>query len=142
MRWLWMVLAIVCTLIIGSTNIAASDDELPGPIIQIDLANQVLMYTNERHQLVRSFHCSTGREGYRTPRGEFEVYAKEKHAISYKYGNAPMPFTLWFQSAGYGIHASSHVPNYPASHGCVRLKYEDAEWLFNQTPVGTTVIIY
>jgi len=118
---------------------AVPQDQKPKPNITIDLNAQTLTYQNGG--TTRTFHCSTGREGYRTPKGKFTVYAKERHAISYKYGNTPMPFTLWFHSAGYGIHSSTSVPNYPASHGCVRLKYEDAKWLFEQTPVRTPVTI-
>ncbi|MBI5420936.1 MAG: L,D-transpeptidase [Parcubacteria group bacterium] len=109
------------------------------PTITIDLKAQTLTYQNGG--IARTFHCSTGRPGYTTPKGNFTVYAKERHAVSYKYGNTPMPFTLWFHRAGYGIHSSTSVPNHPASHGCVRLKYEDAKWLFGQVPVGTPVII-
>ncbi len=109
------------------------------PKIDIDLAAQTLTFSNGG--IAWTFHCSTGKAGFRTPKGTYKVYAKERHAISYKYGNSPMPFTLWFHSAGYGIHSSTSVPNYPASHGCVRLKYENAKWLFEQVPVGTPVII-
>ncbi|MDE1970660.1 MAG: L,D-transpeptidase [Patescibacteria group bacterium] len=122
------------------TNLASADTPKKNDVqIEINLAAQTLTYHSKN--LARSFHCSTGKSGHRTPKGDFKVYAKERHAVSYKYGNTPMPFTLWFLPAGYGIHASTSVPNHPASHGCVRLHYQDAKWLFYRVPVGTLVHI-
>jgi lipoprotein-anchoring transpeptidase ErfK/SrfK len=47
-----------------------------------------------------------------------------------------------FFSKHYAIHGSSDVPNYNASHGCVRVKPKDARWLHkNFMHIGTTVII-
>ena len=134
-----ILLGILLIFGMSHTATAVPQGQASKPTITIDLKAQTLTYQNGG--IARTFHCSTGREGYRTPKGKFTVYAKERHAISYKYGNTPMPFTLWFHSAGYGIHSSTSVPNYPASQGCVRLKYEEAKWLFEQVSVGTPVII-
>jgi len=30
----------------------------------------------------------------------------------------------------------------PASHGCIRLKLEEAKWLYEKLPSGVKVIIY
>ena len=30
----------------------------------------------------------------------------------------------------------------PLSHGCVRLKIENAKWIYDNIPVGTTVVVY
>ncbi|MBI5153528.1 MAG: L,D-transpeptidase [Parcubacteria group bacterium] len=141
MKTLKLLLLGIILGIFGTTRVANAvpQGQESKPTIMIDLKAQTLTYQNGG--IARTFHCSTGREGYRTPKGKFTVYAKERHAISYKYGNSPMPFTLWFHPAGYGIHESKSVPNYPASHGCVRLKHEDAKWLFEQVPVGTPVTI-
>lgn len=141
MKTLKVILLGMLMSVFGVMSIAnaAPEEQAAKPTITIDLKAQTLTY--KKGGVTKTFHCSTGREGYRTPKGKFTVYAKERHAISYKYGNSPMPFTLWFHSAGYGIHESKSVPNYPASHGCVRLKHEDAKWLFEQVPVGTPVII-
>ena len=54
-----------------------------------------------------------------------------------------MPFCMFFYH-GYAMHAS-YLPGYHASHGCIRLFYEDAEWL-NKNFVdmgrrGTKVIV-
>jgi len=45
---------------------------------------------------------------------------------------------------GYGIHGTDHPESIgrAASHGCVRLRNEDIEKLYDMVPVGTVVYIY
>ena len=45
---------------------------------------------------------------------------------------------------GYGIHGTDHPESigHAASHGCVRLRNEDIEKLYDMVPVGTVVYIY
>lgn len=58
-----------------------------------------------------------------------------------KKGGAPMPYCMFFHE-GYALHGSPAVPGYNASHGCVRLFVEDAQWLNEEfTDLGTKVII-
>ena len=40
---------------------------------------------------------------------------------------------------GVAVHGLSNVPNYPASHGCVRVPSFDAKWLYDVLSVGTPV---
>ena len=55
---------------------------------------------------------------------------------------ALMPWYMQFAPPGYGFHGSNNVPGRNASHGCVRLFNEDAEWLNkNFVEIGTRVII-
>lgn len=97
-------------------------------------------------ELVRWGPTSSGR-GYcpdlhsrcRTPTGTYSVYSKEgPGCISSKFpigrGGAPMPYCMFFHG-GYALHGSPTVPGFNASHGCVRLFYDDAKWL-NQNFVG------
>jgi len=111
--------------------------------------------------------CSTGKKGFATVAGEFQITQKDKNHVSNLYGSfvnadgavvrrdvdmskmkvpegctfqgAKMPFYMRFTS-GYGLHAG-YVPDYPASHGCVRLPRVMAEHIFENTQVGTPVIV-
>jgi len=109
---------------------------------------------NENGQLVRSGRASLGknycpdiRRGCHTVTGTFSVYSKKgPQCRSSRFpvetrGGAPMPYCMHFYK-GYAIHGSNDVPNYNASHGCVRVPVADARWL-NQEFVeyGTRVII-
>ena len=37
---------------------------------------------------------------------------------------------------GYAIHGYPSVPNYPASHGCLRVPIPNALQIFNQSPTA------
>jgi lipoprotein-anchoring transpeptidase ErfK/SrfK len=42
----------------------------------------------------------------------------------------------------FAIHGYYSVPTYPASHGCVRVPIWEADWLYDQSPVGERVYVY
>ena len=77
-------------------------------------------------------YCPDVRRRCNTPRGTFYVFGKgTAYCISKKFpipeGGAPMPYCMYFYN-GYAMHASD-LPGYHASHGCIRMFYEDAQWL-------------
>lgn len=84
---------------------------------------------------------------YQTAEGTFSVTRKVKNEISYRYNNTPMPFSLYFYK-GQAIHYSSAFARQgwsgaTGSHGCVNLRdWAGAQWLFNNTPSGTKVVVY
>ena len=47
-----------------------------------------------------------------------------------------------FFSKYYAVHGSYEVPNYNASHGCIRVTPADAKWLYyNFIEIGTPVVV-
>lgn len=90
--------------------------------------------------------CDDVGRACKTAVGKFTVFLeKGKDCKSRKYplgeGGAPMPHCMFFYR-GYAIHGSNHVPNYNASHGCIRVTPSAAEWLdHNFIDPGTTVIV-
>lgn len=101
--------------------------------------------------LVAQGAASTGRgfcpdigQPCKTPSGTFAVYRKEGADCKSKIfpipeGGAPMPYCMYFHG-GYAMHGSYEVPSYNASHGCVRMHPDDAEWLSdNFVTIGTKV---
>src|SRR5438270_7268084 len=83
--------------------------------------------------------CSTGRPGYSTKRGEFVITNKERNHRSTIY-HVDMPYFMRLSCLDFGMHAGL-VPNYPASHGCIRLPEEAARKFFSEIPVGTLVTV-
>ena len=83
--------------------------------------------------------CSTGRPGYSTKRGEFVITNKERFHRSTIY-HVDMPYFMRLSCFDFGMHAG-YVPNYPASHGCIRLPEEAARRFFSELPVGTLVTV-
>lgn len=104
-------------------------------------------------QVVRTGHGSAGRaycpdihRGCRTPTGTFHVIGKQGASCkSSRYpvgrGGSPMPYCMYF-TKNYAVHGSYEVPNYNASHGCIRIHPSDAKWLYNHfMTIGTTVVV-
>lgn len=104
----------------------------------VDLsAQRVTLYENG----VATFSstCSTGKPGYRTPTGEYVISDKNRHHNSSIYGSS-MPFFQRFSYAAFGIH-QGHCPGYPASHGCIRLPWNSAQYLFGKLQVGDFAVV-
>jgi hypothetical protein len=134
--------------------------------IVVDLSDQ-RAYFYKGEELVGESKCSSGKKGFSTPPGDYKVTQKDLNHKSNLYGTivdgaggtvkrdadmskmklpegcsfagAKMPFYLRFHN-GYGLHAGK-VPNYPASHGCVRLPYFMAENFFKHSVIGTPVTV-
>jgi lipoprotein-anchoring transpeptidase ErfK/SrfK len=98
--------------------------------INIDLTSQTMtVHSGAGETYV--WPISSGRAGYPTPRGVFRPRALYVMVHSAKYGNAPMPHSIFFHGQ-YAIHGTTAVGNLgrPASHGCVRLSPGNAATLF------------
>src|SRR5271166_3607240 len=83
---------------------------------------------------------STGTTGRETPAGVFSVIEKQKDHHSSLYDDAWMPNMQRITWNGIALHGGP-LPGYAASHGCVRMPYDFAEKLFDQTQIGMRVII-
>jgi lipoprotein-anchoring transpeptidase ErfK/SrfK len=109
---------------------------------------------NENGERINTGRASGGRafcrdigRSCRTVVGNFHVLSKgDAFCISkiypVPYGGARMPYCMRFHPSGYAIHGASYVPNYNASHGCIRVTTPAARWL-NQNFIqnGTTVTV-
>jgi lipoprotein-anchoring transpeptidase ErfK/SrfK len=76
------------------------------------------------------WRISTGLRGG-PPSGAFRPQRLERKWNSYKYGWAPMPYSIFFHE-NYAIHGTPHVARLGrrASKGCVRLHPHNAATLF------------
>src|SRR3546814_5930351 len=83
---------------------------------------------------------SSGRRGYESPVGRFEILQKRKVHRSNRYENAPMPYMQRLNWYGVAFHGG-RVPGYPASHGCIRLPMQFAEKLYGVTELGSFVFV-
>jgi hypothetical protein len=136
------------------------------PSIVVSLREQEA-YLYRGKDRTASSRISSGREGYRTPTGRFQVIRKDEDHRSSVYGDyvdasgrivkanvdsrrdrkpphshfvgAPMPYFLEF-SPGYGLH-QGYLPGEPASHGCIRMPYWKARQYYQAARIGTVVVI-
>lgn len=93
-----------------------------------------------------SHYCRDIRRSCQTPTGTYSIIGKRgADCRSTRYpvgrGGAKMPYCMFFTKY-YAIHGSYDVPNYNASHGCIRVRPGDAKWLHqNFIKIGTTVVV-
>lgn len=110
---------------------------------------------------------SPGKKSHPTPTGEFSIIGKNKDHRSNLYGTiygpegehvasgdqrkheipeggkfvgTKMPYWMRLTNTGIGLHVG-YVPTYPASHGCIRLPAKIAPLIYDNTRVGTPVMI-
>jgi lipoprotein-anchoring transpeptidase ErfK/SrfK len=106
--------------------------EAPGPQVtaRVDISEQKMrIYVGD--DLVHEFDVSTGRKGYGTPVGRYQVQWTHPKWYSRKYDMAPMPWSVFFH-CGFAVHGTSAVGRLgrPASHGCVRLAPKNAKLFY------------
>jgi len=106
----------------------------------------------------RTFQVATGQSIYPTPLGEWHVVDMQRNPwwrppdSPWAKGLKPVPpgpgnplGTRWMglDAAGVGMHGTPDAASigYSASHGCIRMRIPDAEWLFDHVRVGTPVFI-
>ena len=82
---------------------------------------------------------SSGKAGEETPAGTYYINRKIKDEVSWEFGNAPMPYAMYFTNNGHAFHEGS--PAYE-SNGCVHLTHQDAVRYWNDVPMGSKVFIY
>ena len=107
---------------------------------------------------VARFPVATGMAAYPTPLGSFRIVTKQRNPWWYPppagwaAGAKPIPpgpgnplGTRWMglNVGAVGIHGTPDAASigYSASHGCIRMRIPNAEWLFERVRIGTPVFI-
>lgn len=102
-------------------------------------------------KLTKSFIVGTGAASTPTPVGVTTVSYKLK--AGWTTGTYTVrPVVGFYPGTGYAFHSRLCYPGtdteydfssgYPVSHGCVRMKRNDINWIYNNVPIGSTVVIY
>jgi lipoprotein-anchoring transpeptidase ErfK/SrfK len=128
-----------------------------GPIVVIRRESKSLhLYRGMR--LWKRLGVATGTSEYPTPIGRFSIATLQRHPWWYPpdsdwaKGEKPIPpgpgnplGTRWMglTAPGVGIHGTPDAASigYSASHGCIRMRISEAEWLFSRLRLGTPVFI-
>ena len=115
--------------------------------------NTLNYYVN--YTLVKKFRCATGKASTPTPQRKTTIVNKIKNRPYYKTGipggdpRNPLG-KRWMglnidgtQGSTYGIHGNNNEKSIGknVSHGCIRMHNSEVEWLFDQVPLGTVVLI-
>ncbi len=112
------------------------------------------MWAYDKGVLTRSFPISAGAPSTPTPIGQFQIYQKLAvqdmrgfNANGTKYFQPHVHWISYFLPGGYAVHGVYWHPQSwfgvnNSSHGCVGLPDDQAEWVYNWAPIGTTVITH
>jgi lipoprotein-anchoring transpeptidase ErfK/SrfK len=127
-----------------------------GKLIVISLSRQVLTAYQDGTAVLTTY-VATGRPALPTPPGVYHIFARYspyKMISPWAYGSPywyPPSWTNWameFAGGGYFIHdapwRSWYGPGsniYNGTHGCVNVPYSPMSFLWNWTPIGTTVVV-
>lgn len=113
----------------------------PGPlVVTVDLDARVISVFRGGYE-IGAAAVLLGTDDYPTPLGRFPILTKERHNVSEKYGNAPMPWTLRLTWDGVAIHGGHTVENGYASHGCISPPDDFQTKLYDIAKKGDVVII-
>jgi lipoprotein-anchoring transpeptidase ErfK/SrfK len=112
--------------------------------IDVDLTNQQLRVYKGKN-LLNTYIVSTGTWRTPTVTGQYRIYVKylSTDMAGPGYYLPGVPYVMYFYE-GYGIHGTYWHNNFgtPMSHGCVNLRTDNAEWVYNMANIGTVVNIH
>lgn len=112
--------------------------------IDINLSNQSLT-AFEGNTPVFNTLVSTG-STFPTPVGTYHIQYKvrSQRMTGPGYDLPNVPWVMYFTNRGHAIHGAYWHNNFghPMSHGCVNMRPSEAEWLYNFTPNGATVVVH
>ena len=124
-------------------------------------SNRLVLYKPngaKKMRVKRKFDVATGLAAYPTPLGSYEIITMQRNPwwrppdSDWAKGAKPIPpgpgnplGTRWMgiSAPAVGIHGTPDAASigYSASHGCIRMRVPQAEWLFERVDVGTPVYI-
>ncbi len=116
--------------------------------LEVDIERQVMYLVKEgvvvatlpissgNGELYLSYRPGVGLTRANTPRGNYEFYY---HIPRWRYAALGGLYKPWYFRGGFAIHGSTSVPAYPASHGCIRVTLEDADWLAERLSIGMAI---
>lgn len=120
--------------------------------IDVSLEDQKVYVLDAKDRIVQEYICSSGKEGDETPTGTFTITDRGKSFYNPKVKEGAYYWTRFYKT--FLFHSLPFDENEemepqeaaklgtPASHGCIRLETENAKWIYDNIPEGTTVVIH
>jgi peptidoglycan hydrolase-like protein with peptidoglycan-binding domain len=106
-----------------------------GKHVEANLERQVVVLA-DHGRAERIYHMSSGKPSTPTVRGAFRFYSKTPGF------NSEQMYDSNYFIGGYAIHGYPSVPNYAASHGCIRVNNADAPGIFAWIQLGDRIFVY
>lgn len=118
---------------------------------------QVRIYSGSKNNWTKTnkFDCAIGKPATPTPTGTFKI-SKKGVKNTYTVDGVQTRYWFWcYYNGKQGIHSGLYYDGGPndgkdydtrvnvkSTNGGVRVNYNNAQWIYNNVPVGTTVVIY
>ncbi|MFC4149605.1 L,D-transpeptidase family protein [Micromonospora mangrovi] len=109
-----------------------------GYSVEANLTTQVL-YLARGGSVVRILDASSGKSSTPTPTGNYTIL---RRIDGWRQSDLGLLWRPNYFYRGYAVHGATSVPNYPASHGCVRVPIPAMNRLWSIIGVGVPVHIY
>lgn len=106
-----------------------------GRHVEFDWSRQVLVLAQGGRPL-RTYHTSSGKPSTPTVLGTFRFYTKQPGVNGVGMVNSSYFF------GGYAIHGYHSVPDYPASHGCIRVPIPQSGEIMSWIRLGDPIFAY
>jgi hypothetical protein len=106
-----------------------------GEHAEVSIPKQVLVLAKNGKPFA-IYPVSTGKSSTPTITGHYAVYRLEPGTNSHG-----MVYSDYWHN-GYAVHGYAEVPNYPASHGCVRTFIADQPRIYEQLHLGEDIFVY
>ncbi len=138
------VAAMAFGAVVLGVAIAAASPARADILVNVSKSQQKLEVIVDGAEAFR-WPVSTGRAGHATPTGKFTPHMMGRHWYSHEYGLTPMPYAVFFHR-GYAVHGTMESYNlgHAASHGCVRLRPDNAAilyWLVRKHGMKNTRVV-
>lgn len=106
-----------------------------GEHAEVPLSKQVLVLTKGDKPFA-IYPVSTGKPSTPTITGHYSFYRQEPG-----YNAEGMYYSFYWHN-GYAVHGYAEVPNYAASHGCVRTFIADQPRIYEQINYGESIFVF
>ncbi|HVO53573.1 MAG TPA: L,D-transpeptidase [Solirubrobacterales bacterium] len=106
-----------------------------GEHAEVPLAKQVLVLIKNGKPFA-IYPVSTGKPSTPTVTGHYTFYRQEPG-----YNSEGMYYSFYWHN-GYAVHGYHEVPNYAASHGCVRTFIADQPRIYDQLHFGESIFVF
>jgi L,D-transpeptidase-like protein len=106
-----------------------------GEHVEASLSKQVIVFSKGDRPFA-IYPISSGKPSTPTIQGHFNFYYSQPG-----YNSEGMYYSRYFHG-GYAIHGYHSVPNYPASHGCLRTYISDQPEIYNLIFIGEDIFVF
>lgn len=106
-----------------------------GHHVEVDISRQVMVLADKGKPRL-TYHISSGAPGTPSDRGHYRFYRKDPG-----FNSIGMYYSVYY-NRGEATHGYKSVPDYPASHGCLRNPIPDSTTIYNWINLGDSIWVY